>query len=144
MLAVKIVLASGGGISRLCILHEKRPAVTLRDILEDCDYLKEARATVCLVLLLNAQEINLVLQGIHNPSPFRPQRCPHRESDTPRHRSLFYRSYRSLYHMPNRLWPTGTTETCQIIPRCLLRSAPGYEPLRAVLTQIVCPGFAHT
>ena len=60
MLAVKLVLASGGGISRLCILHEKRPAVTLRDILEDCDYLKEARATACLVLLPNAQAINLV------------------------------------------------------------------------------------
>ncbi|KAI0086111.1 hypothetical protein BDY19DRAFT_908621 [Irpex rosettiformis] len=43
VLAVKLVLAGGGGTSRLRTLHEKRPAVSLKDVLEDCDFLKKVR-----------------------------------------------------------------------------------------------------
>lgn len=46
VLAVKLVLSNTSSPSRLSILRERRPAVTLQDVLEDCDCLREARATV--------------------------------------------------------------------------------------------------
>ncbi|KAI0083455.1 hypothetical protein BDY19DRAFT_998561 [Irpex rosettiformis] len=68
VLAVKLVLAGGGGTSRLCILHEKRPAVTLKDVLEDCDFLKEVRATEYTMQILSAlnavHTASLILRGI--------------------------------------------------------------------------------
>lgn len=40
------------GRPRLTILSEQRPALTLQDVLEDCDSLREDRASVRLALLL--------------------------------------------------------------------------------------------
>lgn len=46
VLAVKLTTPSTNGSLRLVILSEKRPTVTLDDVLEDCDWLREDRASV--------------------------------------------------------------------------------------------------
>lgn len=46
--AVKLSSAySENGYPRLSILLEQRPSLSLRDVLEDCDFLREDRAFVC-------------------------------------------------------------------------------------------------
>jgi eukaryotic translation initiation factor 2-alpha kinase 4 len=50
VLAVKLALpyGSGGGTARLVILSEERPRLSLEDLLEDCESLRENRASVCI------------------------------------------------------------------------------------------------
>ncbi|KAI0696604.1 hypothetical protein BC835DRAFT_1341525 [Cytidiella melzeri] len=54
VLAVKLTLSNTSSPSRLSILRERRPSVTLHDILEDCDHVRESRATDYLTQLLSA------------------------------------------------------------------------------------------
>lgn len=46
VLAVKLTTPSHSTLPRLLILTEQRPSVTLQDVLEDCDWLREERASV--------------------------------------------------------------------------------------------------
>ena len=46
VLAAKLVLPNASAAPRLYVLHERRPAVTLQDVLEDCESLREDRASV--------------------------------------------------------------------------------------------------
>lgn len=45
-LGVKLVLPNNSASPRLLILSERRPALTLHDVLEDSNYLREDRASV--------------------------------------------------------------------------------------------------
>jgi translation initiation factor 2-alpha kinase 4 len=45
-LAVKLNFPHSGAPPRLIILSEQRPALTLQDVLEDCERLREDRASV--------------------------------------------------------------------------------------------------
>ncbi|KAH9923827.1 uncharacterized protein B0H18DRAFT_1013542 [Fomitopsis serialis] len=58
-LAVKLTSPTSSGSPRLIILTEQRPAVTLKDVLEDCDWLREDRASDYLLQILSG------LQAIH-------------------------------------------------------------------------------
>lgn len=49
--AVKLTTPQSSGPPRLAILMEQRPALTLRDVLEDCEALREERATVSALLV---------------------------------------------------------------------------------------------
>ena len=49
--AVKLTTPQSSGPPRLAILMEQRPALTLRDVLEDCEALREERATVSTLLV---------------------------------------------------------------------------------------------
>ncbi|KAJ7650439.1 kinase-like domain-containing protein [Roridomyces roridus] len=51
--AVKMTFPHTSGPPRLTVLHEAAPASTLRDLLEDCDSLKESRASEYLVQILS-------------------------------------------------------------------------------------------
>ncbi|KAJ7760657.1 kinase-like domain-containing protein [Mycena maculata] len=53
ILAVKLTFPHTTGVPRLVVLHEAAPGSTLRDVLEDCDALKEARASEYLVQILS-------------------------------------------------------------------------------------------
>jgi translation initiation factor 2-alpha kinase 4 len=46
--AVKLTFPYSSGLPQLVVLTEQRPSMTLQDVLEDCDFLKEERASVCL------------------------------------------------------------------------------------------------
>ncbi|KAL4251194.1 non-specific serine/threonine protein kinase [Abortiporus biennis] len=59
VLAVKLVIPHSSGPPRLVILCEARPSVTLQDVLEDCDCLREDRAQDYL------QQILFALSEIH-------------------------------------------------------------------------------
>ncbi|KZT71101.1 Serine/threonine-protein kinase [Daedalea quercina L-15889] len=59
-LAVKLVTPTSSDSPQLVILTEQRPAVTLKDVLEDCDWLREDRASDYLVQILSG------LQAIHS------------------------------------------------------------------------------
>ncbi|OCH91731.1 Serine/threonine-protein kinase [Obba rivulosa] len=54
VLAVKLTTPSSTGSSRLLILFEQRPAVTLQDLLADSDCLREERASDYLAQILSA------------------------------------------------------------------------------------------
>lgn len=54
VLAVKLTTPSSNGSLRLVILSEKRPTVTLEDVLEDCDWLREDRASDYLLQIISA------------------------------------------------------------------------------------------
>jgi translation initiation factor 2-alpha kinase 4 len=44
--AVKLTFPHTSGLPRLAVLHESAPGSTLRDLLEDCESIKESRASV--------------------------------------------------------------------------------------------------
>jgi eukaryotic translation initiation factor 2-alpha kinase 4 len=46
VLASKLVLPNTSAAPKLYILHERRPSLTLQDVLEDCSSLREDRASV--------------------------------------------------------------------------------------------------
>lgn len=46
VLAVKLTTPKSNDSPHLLVLTEQRPAVTLQDVLEDCDWLREDRASV--------------------------------------------------------------------------------------------------
>ena len=50
-LAVKLSLphTNGAGSARLVILSEERPRLSLEDLLDDCESLRENRASVCIL-----------------------------------------------------------------------------------------------
>jgi translation initiation factor 2-alpha kinase 4 len=48
LLAVKLTARFADEAPRLVILSEQQPTITLHDILEDCEALREQRALVCL------------------------------------------------------------------------------------------------
>ena len=52
VLAVKLILPNSNSQPKLLILHERRPSVTLQDVLEDSDWLRESRATACVFFLV--------------------------------------------------------------------------------------------
>ncbi|KAJ3481924.1 hypothetical protein NLI96_g7338 [Meripilus lineatus] len=54
VLAVKLVMPHSSGPPRLVILTEARPSPTLQDVLDDCDYLREDRATDYIGQILSA------------------------------------------------------------------------------------------
>ncbi|KAJ7432513.1 kinase-like domain-containing protein [Mycena galericulata] len=66
--AVKLTFPHTSGSPRLAVLHEAPPGSTLRDVLEDCDSLKEARASEYLVQILSGlntvHAADLVHRGI--------------------------------------------------------------------------------
>ncbi|CAL1710511.1 unnamed protein product [Somion occarium] len=68
VLAVKLVTPHSSGPPRLSILSEARPPVTLDDVLEDCDCLREDRASEYLGQILSAlgaiHEADLVHRGL--------------------------------------------------------------------------------
>lgn len=45
--AVQLTFPKSNGAARLAILSEKKPALTLEDLLQDCVSLRENRASVC-------------------------------------------------------------------------------------------------
>jgi len=47
--AVKLNMPYSSGPQQLIILSEQGPALSLQDILEDCESLREERASVCLI-----------------------------------------------------------------------------------------------
>lgn len=47
LVAVKLSVPHSNENPRLCILTEQRPTHILHDVLEDCDSLREERASVC-------------------------------------------------------------------------------------------------
>lgn len=47
--AVKLTQPNSSGPSQLMVLSEQAPALTLQDVLEDCDSLREERASVSIV-----------------------------------------------------------------------------------------------
>ncbi|KAF7299301.1 hypothetical protein MIND_00879100 [Mycena indigotica] len=51
--AVKLTFPHTSGSPRLVVLHEAPPALTLRDVLDDCDFIKEERALEYLVQILS-------------------------------------------------------------------------------------------
>ncbi|KAJ6497813.1 kinase-like domain-containing protein [Mycena sanguinolenta] len=51
--AVKLTLPHTSGSPQLVVLHESVPGLTLRDVLEDCESIKESRATEYLVQILS-------------------------------------------------------------------------------------------
>ncbi|KAF8170288.1 kinase-like domain-containing protein [Mycena galopus ATCC 62051] len=51
--AVKLTFPHTSGSPRLAVLHESAPGLTLRDVLEDCDSIKESRASEYLVQILS-------------------------------------------------------------------------------------------
>ncbi|TFY68401.1 hypothetical protein EVJ58_g1031 [Rhodofomes roseus] len=55
-LAVTLITPTSSGSPRLIILTEQRPAVTLKDVLEDCDWLREERAS---------EYLHQILSGLH-------------------------------------------------------------------------------
>ncbi|KDQ25175.1 hypothetical protein PLEOSDRAFT_1066383 [Pleurotus ostreatus PC15] len=61
VLAVKLHLSHSQGPSQLVILTEQRPALSLQDILEDCQSLREERASAYLAQILSA--LNAVHTG---------------------------------------------------------------------------------
>ncbi|THH00815.1 hypothetical protein EW026_g1755 [Hermanssonia centrifuga] len=60
VLAVRLILPNNSDFPRLLVLCERRPAVTLRDMLDDCDSLREDRASDYLTQILSA------LNAIHS------------------------------------------------------------------------------
>ncbi|KAL6299472.1 kinase-like domain-containing protein [Sparassis latifolia] len=68
VLAVKLTTPTSNGSPRLIILTEQRPPVTLQDVLEDCDWLREDRAIDYLGQILSALHVvhaqDLVHRGI--------------------------------------------------------------------------------
>lgn len=54
VLAVKLILphGNGAGPARLVILSEERPSLSLEDVLEDCECLKESKATVRFIIFV--------------------------------------------------------------------------------------------
>ncbi|KAJ7488435.1 kinase-like domain-containing protein [Mycena latifolia] len=66
--AVKLTLPHTSGAPRLAVLHEAPPGASLRDVLEDCDSIKEARAFEYLVQILSGlntlHAADLVHRGI--------------------------------------------------------------------------------
>ncbi|PCH37122.1 Serine/threonine-protein kinase [Wolfiporia cocos MD-104 SS10] len=57
VVAVKLVTPTSSGSPRLLILTEQRPFVTLQDVLEDCDSLREERASNYLFQILSALRV---------------------------------------------------------------------------------------
>ncbi|CCM05314.1 uncharacterized protein FIBRA_07528 [Fibroporia radiculosa] len=57
MLAVKLTTPSSSGSPHLVILTEQRPSVTLKDVLDDCDWLREGKATDYLRQILSALHV---------------------------------------------------------------------------------------
>ncbi|KAJ7874765.1 kinase-like domain-containing protein [Mycena olivaceomarginata] len=51
--AVKLTFPHTTGLPQLVVLHESVPGLTLRDVLEDCDSIKESRASEYLVQILS-------------------------------------------------------------------------------------------
>ncbi|KAJ6518529.1 kinase-like domain-containing protein [Mycena vulgaris] len=66
--AVKLTFPHASGTPRLVVLHEAHPGSTLRDVLDDCDSIKEERAFEYLVQILSAlntvHAADLVHRGI--------------------------------------------------------------------------------
>ncbi|KAJ7121645.1 hypothetical protein C8R44DRAFT_622641 [Mycena epipterygia] len=66
--AVKLTFPHTTGLPRLAVLHETPPGLTLRDVLEDCDSIKEERAFEYLVQILSGlntiHAADLVHRGI--------------------------------------------------------------------------------
>ncbi|KAJ6593628.1 kinase-like domain-containing protein [Mycena capillaripes] len=66
--AVKLTFPQTIGSARLAVLHESAPGLTLRDVLEDCDSIKENRAFEYLVQILSGlntvHAADLVHRGI--------------------------------------------------------------------------------
>jgi len=52
---------------RLSVLMEQRPPLSLHDVLEDCDFLREDRALVCFVVLTSVGFLKNFV-GIHPSS----------------------------------------------------------------------------
>nr|GAT55219.1 predicted protein [Mycena chlorophos] len=63
--AVKLTFPHTSGPPRLVVLHEAPPALTLRDVLEDCDSIKEERALEYLVQILSGLNAVHVADTVH-------------------------------------------------------------------------------
>lgn len=63
--AVKLTTPQSSGPPRLAILMEQRPALTLRDVLEDCEALREERATEYLGQILKALHVVHAADLVH-------------------------------------------------------------------------------
>ena len=79
MLASKLVLPNTNSPPKLYILHERRPAVTLQDVLEDTASLREDRATVCSQVIdrLFSSWVTLDFLGLSHTNSLRIERPPH-------------------------------------------------------------------
>lgn len=62
VLAVKLVFPHYGP-PRLTMLSEQRPALTLQDVLEDCDSLREDRASVRRAILVLQTAVSLMFNA---------------------------------------------------------------------------------
>ncbi|KAH9943970.1 hypothetical protein B0H21DRAFT_747282 [Amylocystis lapponica] len=69
VLAVKFIAPTSSTSSRLVILTEQRPAVTLDDVLEDCDWLREDRVADYLAQILTGLSVihahDLIHRGLN-------------------------------------------------------------------------------
>ncbi|KZT06721.1 Serine/threonine-protein kinase [Laetiporus sulphureus 93-53] len=68
VIAVKLTKPNSSVSPRLLLLSEQRPAVTMHDVLEDCDWMREDRAADYLVQILSALQVvhsnDLVHRGL--------------------------------------------------------------------------------
>ncbi|KAJ4467220.1 kinase-like domain-containing protein [Lentinula aciculospora] len=94
-LAVKLHVPNSNAPSRLSILSEPPPALTLQDVLQDCDYLREERASDYLGQILAGlnviHAVDLVHRGI---TP----RCIGLESRNSQSNSKLIRLFKVGYH----------------------------------------------
>ena len=86
---------------RLSILLEQRPSLSLHDVLEDCDFLREDRALVCFLFHVSVCTLKN-FSGIHPSSAHWSQRFARKRHLTP-------------WDIPNlcllgQFHPSGTTE----------------------------------
>jgi len=101
---------------RLSILLEQRPSLSLHDVLEDCDFLREDRALVCYHISHECCLKNF--SGIHPSSSHRSQRFARKRCITPR-------DIPNL-RLPGQFCPSGTAEGRQTWKIRILHAPSGF------------------